>query len=49
MPGFFPDNAGKGSLLSSYEADTGLLWLWAGHSCFLSRGNGYGGELLELQ
>ena len=25
---FFPDHAGKGSLLSSYEADTGLLWMW---------------------
>ena len=26
----FPDLAGKGSLLSSYEAETGLLWMWAG-------------------
>ena len=33
---FFPDHAGKGSLLSSYEAETGLLWMWAGLSCFLS-------------
>ena len=24
---FFPDHAGKGSLLSSLEADTGLLWM----------------------
>ena len=24
---FFPDHEGKGSLLSSYEADTGLLWM----------------------
>ena len=33
---FFPDHAGKGSLLSSYDADTGLLWIWVGLSCFLS-------------
>ena len=46
---FFPDHAGKGSLLSSYEMETGLLWMWAGHSCFLSSGDGYVGELLELQ
>ena len=31
------------------EAETGLLWMWAGLSCFLSSGNGYVGELLELQ
>ena len=46
---FFPDNAGKVSLLSSKEAETGLLWMWAGLSCFLSSGDGYVGELLELQ
>ena len=46
---FFPDHAGKGSLLSSYEAETGLLWMWAGLSCFLSSGDGYVGALLELQ
>ena len=46
---FFPDHAGKGSILSSYEADTGLLWMWAGLSCFLSNGDGYVGKLLELQ
>ena len=46
---FFPDHAGKGSLLSSYEAEKGLLWMWAGPSCFLSSGDGYVGELLELQ
>ena len=45
----FPDHAGKGSLLSSYEAETGLLWMWAGLSWFLSSGDGYVGELLELQ
>ena len=46
---FFSDNAGKGSLLSSYEAETGLLWMWAGLSCFLSSEDGYVRELLELQ
>ena len=46
---FFPDHAGKVSLLSSLEAETGLLWMWAGLSCFLSSGDGYVGELLELQ
>ena len=45
---FFPDHPGKGSLLSSYEAETGLLWIWAGLSCFLWSGDGYVGELLEL-
>ena len=45
---FFPDHAVKESLLSSYEAETGLLWMWAGLSCFLSSGVGYVGELLEL-
>ena len=45
----FPKNAGKGFLLSSYEAETGLLWMWAGLSCFLSSEDGYVGELLELQ
>ena len=46
---FFPDNAGNGFLLSIYEAETGLLRMWAGLSCFLSSGEGYVGELLELQ
>ena len=46
---FFPDYAGKGAHLSSQEAETGLLWMWAGLSCFLSNGDGYVGELLELQ
>ena len=46
---FFPDHAGKGFLLSSNEAETKLLLMWAGLSCFLSRGDGYVGELLELQ
>ena len=46
---FVPDHAGKGSLLSSYEGETGLLWMWAGLLCFLSSGDGYVVELLELQ
>ena len=46
---FFPDHAGKGSQLTSLEAETGLLWMRAGLSCFLSSGDGYVGELLELQ
>ena len=37
---FFPDHAGNGSLLSSMGAETGLLWMWAGFSCFLSSGDG---------
>ena len=45
----FPKHAGKGSLLSSYETETWLLWMWAGLLCFLSSGDGYVGELLELQ
>ena len=46
---FFPDHAGKGSLLSREEAETGLLCMWAVLSCFLWSGDGYVGELLELQ
>ena len=46
---FFPDHAGKGSLLSSYEAETGLLWMCGELSCFLSSGDSYVGDLLELQ
>ena len=46
---FFPDHAGKGSLLSSKEAETGLLWMWPGLSYFLSSVDGNVGELLELQ
>ena len=47
--GIFPDDEGKGSLFSSYEAETGLRWMWAGLSCLLSSGDGYVVELLELQ
>ena len=44
---FFPDQAEKGSLLSSLEAETGLLWMWARLSCFLSSGDGYVGNYLS--
>ena len=43
----FPDHAGKGSLLSSYEAETGLLWMWAELSCFLSVETGISGNYLS--
>ena len=43
---FYPDLSGKGSLLSSYEAETGLLWMWAELSCFLLSGDGYVGNFL---
>ena len=46
---FFLDQAEKGSLLSSLEAEKGLLWMWAGLWCVLSSGDGNVGELLELQ
>ena len=46
---FFPEHTGKGYLTARYEAETGLLWMWAGLSCFFSSGVGYVGELLELQ
>ena len=46
-PESFPDQAGKGSLISSNEAETGLLWIWAGLSCFLSSGDGYVGNFLS--
>ena len=46
---FFPDHAGKGSLISSYREEKGLLWMCKGRSRFLSSGQGYVGELLELQ
>ena len=46
---FFPDEAGKGSHISSNEAETGLLWMWAGPSCFLYSGDQDVEELLELQ
>ena len=45
----FPEHAGKETLLSNYEAEKGLLWMWVGPSCILSSGDGYVGELLEWQ
>ena len=45
---FFPDHTGKGTRLSSKEAETGLLWMWVGLSCFNLSGVGYAGELLQL-
>ena len=48
-PGFSPEQSAKGSLISTYEAETELFWMWAGPSCFLSSGDGYVGELVELQ
>ena len=44
---FFPDHAGNGFLLSSYEVETGLLWMWVGLSCFLSGGDWYVRDLLS--
>ena len=46
---YLTDHSVKGSLLWNYEAETGLLWMWVGLSCFLSIGNGYVEELLVLQ
>ena len=48
-PGILSRHTVKGSLVSSYEGEKGLLWMWVGLSCFLSSGDGYVGELLELQ
>ena len=36
-------------ILKNEEGETGLLWMWVELSCFLSSGDGYVGELLELQ
>ena len=45
---FVSEHAGKAFLLSSYEAETGLLSMWEGRSCFLSSADGYAWEILEL-
>ena len=45
---FFPDQAGKGSVISRSEAETGLLWMWAGPSCFLWSGDGMSGNFLSF-
>ena len=44
---FFPYQAGKGSLLSSKEADTGLLWIWAGLSSYSRVETGMPGNVLS--
>ena len=49
LPELFPKKAAKGSLILSYEADTGLLWMWAGPSCFLSSGDGCFGNFLSCR
>ena len=46
---FFPEESGKGSVISSSEAETGLLCIGTGPLCFLSSGDGYAGEVFELQ
>ena len=43
----FPTKQGKEPSRTE-EWETGLLWMWAGPSGFLSSGDGYVGELLEL-
>ena len=45
----FPAETGKGTLISSSEAETGLLLMLAGPLVFLSSGDWFVGELLELQ
>ena len=44
---FFPDHAGKGSLVSSQEAETGLLWMWAGLPRFFFVETGRSGNFLS--
>ena len=48
-PGISPEQAAKGFLISTYEAEMEFFWMWVGPTCFLSSGEGYLGELLELQ
>ena len=45
----FPVESGKGTLITSCEAETWLLLMLARPLVFLSCGDGYVGELLELQ
>ena len=44
---FFPDYAGKGSLLWIYQAETGLLWMWAGLSAYSRVESGMLGNFLS--
>ena len=44
---FFPYEAGKGSLMSSYEVETGLLLMLAGPLFFLSMEMGMSGNFLS--
>ena len=46
---FFPYETGKGSLISSSEAETGLPWMCSGPSCFLSSGDGCVGNFLSCR
>ena len=45
----FPNEAGKGTLISSFEVETGLILMLAGPSAFLSNEDGYIGEIFEVQ
>ena len=45
----FPNMQGKDPSSRARRFETGLLAMWAGLACFLSSGDGYVGELLELQ
>ena len=45
----FPYETGKGSLISSSEAETGLPWMCSGPSCFLSSGDGCVGTFLSCR
>ena len=48
-PELFLDQAAKGSLISSFEAETELPWMCAGPSCFLSSGDGCVGNFLSCR
>ena len=47
-PGILSRHTVKGSLVSSYEGEKGLLWMGAGLSCFLSSGDGMSGNFLSF-
>ena len=44
---FFPDQAGKGSLISSYEVEPGLLWMWTEPRAFFRLETGMSGNFLS--